>query len=354
MKYFLYTYFSVYLFLIVGCSKETFHEDPIEDITSGAIRLSANITTGNTVGATMGNESKINDLTLLLFDQNDQYVHYPFSVDYSRASDNTVEIQLPGGIYKSIVVLANAKELIAEKESGFFRKVPKADILRQLVFRKDLNDKWDLNTGLGIPMWGELQDVNINEASSKKTYKINFLRMLAGIEVVLDQNLKDVTLDSVNLHNNYNSGTVVPVVTSLTEDHLQVTSVSIPAGAQKAQNPSEQYLTYRMLNAPAGSIRGIYLFESDKTDNKTEKTCLTVGLKVKGILQYYRVELNDALLRNHAYRVKINRVNRRGADTVPDAFNGDSSIRLTTTIEEHQIGENIDLNINGKDQYLIY
>ena len=177
-----------------------------------------------------------------------------------------------------------------------------------------------------IPMWGETAPKIIDPSATMiSDYPIPMLRMIAKIEVKLDETVTGLTdafkIKSVSIYNTNTSGRVVPKPgTEYVGTEMKAKRASLPASVTSVVGP----IVY-------AHNETIYLFETAAKNggNLLEETCIVVG----GLFgsdtheTYYRLDFLSAngtthtdVLRNHKYTCNITAVHGRGYPTRQEAF----------------------------------
>lgn len=101
---------------------------------------------------------------------------------------------------------------------------------------------------------------------------------------------------------------------------------------------------------------GIYSFENyvaSPEQNDQVTTCLILGIKANGVRTYYRANIHpaskiQALKRNNAYKVVVQRVREAGGSTELDAY-GDPKFLLDLTINDWMVDENGSIQYDGEN-----
>ncbi|WP_455638611.1 hypothetical protein [Parabacteroides sp.] len=305
------------------------------------------------------------------------------SVEGSATQNFNVTLKIKD--YKQrFVVIANAKEAVTALtgDPGWIGQ-EKDDMLSELeVSLGSAGDKWKTISSsnyTAFPMWGESGQITITSSTTSLADAVPLLRMIAKINVQLDESTfvtDKFKIKSVYLYNTNTKGHVVPSSASVTEEtrdskrYLLVTTPTIPAdiAGSKYLGP----LTYRDFESPGKTdiaMRGaIYTFETAApTDGDMLKaTCLVVG----GLYSadngttwdagesYYRVDFlnEDAtktfrdILRNHQYDVNIVDVKGRGHGTPGDAFQSKGVNMIVDILDWDNSGMN-NIDFDG-DHYL--
>ena len=245
------------------------------------------------------------------------------------------------------VIIANARTkiqtLIGSRIDGWVGQ-EKEGMLSKLTVDLYVGDRWNAmkpSHYTAIPMWGEtapkMIDQNTNTISETT---IPLMRMLAKIEVQLDQSVQGLTdifkLKSVHLYNTLTSGRIVPKPgAEYVGTDIIARKASLPAAVTSVVGP----LAYYDFSAPGSlnvAMKGaIYLFEraAKNAGNFLEETCIVVGgfYGTDSQESYYRLDFfapdgttHLDILRNNRYICNIVSVKGRGYPTVDDAYRAKS------------------------------
>ncbi|MDR0973908.1 MAG: DUF4906 domain-containing protein, partial [Prevotellaceae bacterium] len=263
------------------------------------------------------NEETVHTADVLLF-QEGKYVR---TVRGTHLATAAFLVMLEEGETFDVEVLVNARDLIPDDiETG----TPKADVLAALLTK---SDNYLPNTASGIPAWGEVEDLTVEDGTS---CEVDLLRMMARVDIVLSETAASkFTITDVYLYKYNTVGSVVPSTLA-----TEVTTPTVPSSSSLAATALHYTAT------------SIYLYESE---NKTstgikeydERTCLVVGGTYQGAKTYYRMDFvkkgtTDAwydVLRNHKYTFTVTDVTGAGDDTPDDAWK-DAPVNVTFDVLE--------------------
>ncbi len=210
-----------------------------------------------------------------------------------------------------------------------------------------------------IPMYGETSA--LPDATGTIT-DVKLKRMLASIDVIVDENVSNFILEEVYLCN-FNIGGMVSPKKETTSDKVETG----PATEPNFMYPMlltgfSNALKYNSVTDNS-IVKQIYAFESNGADNSNSNdgqaaTCLVIKGIYNGKSYYYRVDFTDnngnymPLLRNYKYEVRIERAAGIGYDKGEDALSSYTVIsNLKTRVLSYDEGEMKDINYNG--QYYI-
>ncbi|WP_455641267.1 hypothetical protein [Parabacteroides sp.] len=340
-------------------------------------------------------ENTINTVMVLAFKvEADGTETYEYSGIGQKASGNiegsatqNFNVTLKIKDYKQrFVVIANAKDEVTPLtgDPSAWVGVEKDVMLSKLeVSLGSAGDKWKTISALNytaFPMWGESGQIIIISSTTSLADAVPLLRMIAKIDVQLDET-KSVTdkfkIKSVYLYNTNTKGHVVPSSASVTEEirdskrYLTVTDPTIPTDIASYSKRYLGPLAYTDFDTPGKTdiaMRGaIYTFETaaPTSGNMLEATCLVVGGNYSedgGATwdtgeSYYRVDfLEDDkktfrdILRNHQYDVNIVDVKGRGHGTPDDAFKSKGVNMVVDVLDWDNSGMN-NIEFDG-DHYL--
>lgn len=297
-------------------------------------------------------ENAISDIDVLVFKPGGgEYVYSArcSGSDITSSGDNqkTFTVKLRQGEF-DLAIIANARSVLtATPLTG----KTKSDALSELKTQIPSSGKWITDkTGLGyraIPMWGNIGDKTINKSTNLTgSNAISLTRMVARVDVKIDEAVTNFKLTSVHVFNYNTHGAVVPGSTAWDASNKITTTPTVPSATTLTEGP----INYdndngkTEINTITNSCeKEIYLFESENhTDAEHEKekdlldrTCVVVG----GIYDtdsdptYYRVDFSSGsgasqtdfldVLRNYLYIFNITRVSGPGFNTPEDAFNSE-------------------------------
>jgi uncharacterized protein (TIGR02145 family) len=227
----------------------------------------------------------------------------------------TFTSRLTPGRY-DLILVANAKEEVDKLAINDSRE-PVIETMR--VIRES---KWTIDGDTeehSIPMYGELQDVEvISTSSSKKTFSLE--RMLARVNVeVLEDAQQDFELTEVRFYNYMTMSSVIPGMTGTmtdSEDFLRL-------GSHFAYTPDEDDDT-RCTNQ-------IYVFEANlkavyPNNGWVDNPCIVVGGRYGNDTEptWYRLDFVGEqpmdIVRNHSYNFSIKKVTGQGYEAPEDAL----------------------------------
>jgi hypothetical protein len=253
---------------------------------------------------------------------------------------------------QTLVILANSRAQL-EALGSIAVDADKDELLARLVYSN--SGKWNANNDKeeddpakdfdSFPMWGEAK-ATLTDAPPQIA-DIHMLRAVAGIDVVLDRDVANFTLDEIHIYNSKNAGRIVPDPANL-ESPARVNAATEPPGNIN-NGTSLVYTVPSSMNTTFE--RTIYLFEAQgKAENQSSlATCVVVGgtFGTDGKTTYYRLdflkkETSDSyfrdILRNHRYTMNITSVTGSGYDDPDDAFNS-KSINMVADIVDWDDGD---------------
>ncbi|MBK5722597.1 FimB/Mfa2 family fimbrial subunit [Dysgonomonas sp. Marseille-P4677] len=318
-------------------------------------------------------ENEVKNIVVLLFDPEGKYIYQPIYINKIITDDKDSKIKtftakVPEGTYKHMVLLANSNSIVSNALNEIAVGDPKDEVCSKLLITN--NGKWNTSPGssgyIGIPMWGEINDITVNSAMAENN-SVNLVRMVAKVDVVLSATSQTkFKLKSVRLYNNNDKGQVVPDDTNwnTVQNEVIITEPSVPVTAQKMQGPLI-YDNNTITTTNVSCVGEIYAFEAvaGTSSTLTENTCLVIGGVYGNDPQeketFYRVDFSNttsgnttylALLRNHHYRVTITDVSASGLGTPEEAFNS-RPVNIKASIIEWDDGRFSDFVVN--DQYYL-
>lgn len=269
------------------------------------------------------------------------------------------------------VVITNAEEAVTAltTDPSAWVGENKAKMLANLkVSLGQTEDRWKVISAsdyTAFPMWGESGAEKITGSTNSLSMAIPMLRMIAKINVQLDETVSGLTnkfkMKSVHLYNTNTSGHVVPSIAAVKEEirntnqrYLFVEEPTVPSDAVLSEGPIE-YTDFTAPGTPDVAMKGaIYTFETKvpSNDDRMKATCLVIG----GLYgtdtneTYYRVDFFEKdgktlrdILRNYQYVVNITDVKGRGHESVDVAYKS-KSVNMVAEIlywNEAGLGNNV-------------
>ena len=307
----------ILVLLMASCVDEDIIEKPTggETVTAELNLWMPSLSNSSlTKAMTEADEAAVEELYVLVFDANDQFLYGNEAQAISDVSGDvnkkTAKVQLRTTQETvHVVALANMTQ------EGVSFALPsagedKTTYLKKLVYK--ISDAWPaVSKGTDgfrpFPMWGELK------APVTASMEMNLLRALARVNLTIadGQNFK---MSAIQVYNSRQGGYCSPigdVVATLGN----VNTPSIPAsGAEKLSTP----LSYEMADSE-DTIRSykneIYVPEATVADGFYLKVFGTID----GISKFYKVEFKKdgsqlVVLRNHTYNVNVTRVGTGESD----------------------------------------
>lgn len=279
-------------------------------------------------------ENKVDEIDVLVFKPGGGIYEYSArGMNISgEGSVKTFTVKLRQGSC-DLVILANSRDII---EAATLTGKNKATVLAALAAAVPEGGKWVATasaTGFKpFPMWGDIGTKTISENMEKQS--IQLLRMMARVDVTVDEKVTNFTLTSVHVYNYNTHGTVAP---GSELDNGAVTAPTVPTASTLTKGPA--VYTVPTANGKAYE-REIYIMEAENhTDaghttakDLLKRTCLVIGGKYdteNGQPTYYRVDFSTGsgaaqeyldVLRNHQYAINITKVSGPGYETADIAF----------------------------------
>lgn len=322
------------------------------------------------------NENQVSEIDVLVFDSSTGYYVYSTHCDEItsvQGSDNTkvFTVKLRQGAF-DLAIVANAGSIL----SGVtLTGKTKAEALALLTTSMPTGGKWITDSSddsyRPIPMWGDIGKKTISESTDlTDTNAIALTRMVAKVDVTVDEEVDNFTLTSVRVYNYNTSGVVAPTTAAWDNDSKKVTAPTVPSGSQQSETP----LVYdnandkTEINTTANSCTSeIYLFEANNFSSGTTpkaltaRTCLVVGGKYgnDSDTTYYRMDFSTEsentqtylnVLRNHRYTFNITKVSAPGYSDAATAF-GSAPINIEAgVLSWNEAGMN---NVAFDGQYML-
>ena len=288
------------------------------------------------------------------------------------ASSQSFTVKVRVKDYKQrFVVITNAEDAVTALtgDPNTWTGKDKADMLANLkVSLGQTEDRWKVISAsdyTAFPMWGESGAEKITGSTNSLSMAIPMLRMIAKINVQLDETVSGLTnkfkMKSVHLYNTNTSGHVVPSIAAVKEEirntsqrYLFVEEPTVPSDAVLSKGPIE-YTDFTAPGTPDVAMKGaIYTFETKAPSNedRMKATCFVIG----GLYgddtneTYYRVDFFESdgktlrdILRNYQYVVNITDVKGRGHESVDVAYKSKSVNMVAETLywNEAGLGNNV-------------
>jgi len=318
-------------------------------------------------------ENSVETLDVLLFGPADKGVRkfkrHEKITGYTTDANGKVSVKLkfiPEEVGWEVVFVTNASAVV----SSISESDTKLTALEKLAVTQE--NKWDIQS-MPIPMYGE---ITLNESdiqAGKKIEGISLVRLLARIDVKVNFEVYNFTLDQVYLCNRSTQGYIASHWDS--KGNVNKGKVTEPNWSPYFSYIDDQSMPNSTLendlniqyNADPDNnncIGQIYTFEAEGKAYDSESQVAT-SLVIKGYLDddptkayYYRVDFTDAngnfmpLLRNHQYNVEIiavNGIGYRNIEEALEAYTVVSNMHTRTIVWDSEMLSNI--NYNG--QYML-
>lgn len=305
----------------------------IPDATVGS-STSTRAGDGSYVEATL-EENTVDGLHLFFF-ESDAHGNGKFiasataTLEDANLKNNTITLTLPPQLDNkkdySVLVIANLAK--------YFTKQADLDIYLASFNNKNYGQAWEelqvlLPNSFGVysfPNQGLPMSGTTVKRAGNTAISVNLLRAVVRIDVKLNDQLKNVTLDKVQLRN---VATIVPLFRTQEQ-------VSIPRAMS-----TEFDVNNNRVNSQLYAVE-TSLDVNDSHVLLNDATCLLLSIKSTNVhtgsnadKTWYRVNLNikdkmQLLKRNNAYCVVVNSVQSAGATTADDAYNDKVHISAVT------------------------
>jgi hypothetical protein len=320
-------------------------------------------------------ENAIQTIDVLAFRVSGDKAYFDYYAEGRKAAGNTegtssqdINVTLwTRANQQLLVVVTNARDevnrLLQSANPVGWRGAEKDAMLAGLEYAlTQEGDKWKAISATeytAFPMWGESEADSITKQTTQLTTPIYLLRMLAKIDVQLDENVAGLTntfkMKSVRLYNTNTKGKIVPGA-------VPVTVATVPTDAGKYLGPLE-YTDFSSPGKTDVAVCGsIYTFETkapaatlESVEAASNATCLVVGgiYDNSGKVTYYRIDFLDEdkkfidILRNHQYTVNIKDVTGNGYATPEEAFEA-KSVNMSVDILNWDKGGMNDVVFDGQ------
>lgn len=295
-------------------------------------------------------ENEVAEIDILAFEPGGAYVFTgqctgsQIATDPGNNARKTFTARLREGTF-DLVVLANSRELL---DDASLAGKTKADALASLTETLPAGGKWVANPLSSdykpFPMWGEADNVTVNSGTNLTGDRsVKLIRMMARIDVRVDEAVTNFELTEVHLLNYHTQGHVAPITDGSWDAGAGVAiAPSVPAAATVTLGPLS-YTGAEINTATNSCVGEIYMFEFENHgepshtlgNSKELLSHIVVGGDYgnSGTTTYYRLDFTTPgeilrtyfdLLRNHQYVFDINAVSGPGYATVDEASAGDS------------------------------
>lgn len=325
------------------------------------------------------NENRINSIYILAFkvnpDGSETFDYYSEATLKSSGSNETknqyytVKVRVKK-YQQRFVAITNAKEQV-NSFAGNKHLVgqPKEEILSKLEVYLSPNEKWNTSNSddyKAFPMWGESSIQTITSTTKDLSGKIALMRMLARINVQLDNSISAIgrkfKIKSVRVYNTNTKGVIVPNSNTIEEEvrdgnrYTFVKGVTIPSDIKDDSKRQFGPLKYTDFTSPGvvdmAMTGAIYIFETKAptSQDMLKATSLVIGGWYGNDTKetYYRVDFLGPdrktfldVKRNHRYLVNIVNIKGQGHETPEDAFESKSANMETEILfwNEGDIGD---------------
>lgn len=334
-------------------------------------------------------EDEVSEIVVLAFDKgSDSHWDTPLrhvgkSINISQGTGNIKQftIELQSGQW-DLWVLANAEETIHKLEDIIGIDIYSPEFLTlgftksdlQSALTLDIIKKWntdsnDANHAYRIPMWGMLNEVQVQSSSTGIIKRVNLYRMLVKIDIEVQRtedsgepnkypgiSMENFELTHVSLHNYNRTGQLIPGITATDGNWttpgggsaLRTTLPENPHGLYgwepdkrlEWSNPTD-------FTTPGTALNGmIYTVEADRGTTSDNRPCIIIGGKYNesSEVTYYRTDFLDTnknpldLLRNHRYKLLIRKIGGKGFSTIEKAYKAGPTQLETEVIEWNEGG----------------
>lgn len=288
------------LLLLLGCSRS----DVTPDVVQGKLMLKLS----NPGTYAVSDESDINELHVLFFDSNGNFI---VCNKASSLGINQYEVVAPIKTGMTLLIVANGEASIG-KLSLTAGSTSVSEVMSNLEYSIGFDD---LNSSMQyIPMFCKKTNVNVSATAPQTFNNISLTRSLAKVEVVNSASASGFNLNEVYVVNASKKGLV--------------------AGGE---NGSGNFISGVDRVDRAMSTSAFYLFECDNSGNNSESwTKLVVVGSYNGQSYYYPIffkgddDRYSSVVRNYHYKFIITKVSGPGYSSLAEAK---SSRPINFTVE---------------------
>ncbi|MCD8043989.1 MAG: BACON domain-containing protein [Tannerellaceae bacterium] len=310
-------------------------------------------------------ESQVKELTLLLFKTgagNTEVLESTRTIpgeklipDGNNPRRYTTTATLDPGTYSSFVILANSETALSTPgaQALLTPGTSRSDIEEGLLFSLDDATRWNATSSPQlIPMWGMIEggSTGIQINNTPKTYSTKLFRMLASIDLIIEQEDEDgnplpaFKPTNIYLCNFYRNGRMIPMHTTSHYDGSKLLDTSLPADARRLTYTDPLVYESDLADPdklPDIVIRNeIYTFEQPPSDGAEESSAPFIILKGEyedtGYDSFYRIDFVERqhedpadplkaednflpLIRNYTYSIVVKEILGPGYRSFEDA-----------------------------------
>lgn len=279
-----------------------------------------------------------NSLNVFMF--SDKGYHKSCKVLLDKVVENpakktyTVELEIPeDNIYVDFLFFINTKNIDEPNPLE-----SKEDYLNRTTL--ELNGRW--KSDRLIPMWGEIQNVFIDENAGTKyaqetnQLNVSLIRALARIDVIFKNKVSTGTemgykLKDLYIYNSNSKFAVAPFIDNYTNNTAVKPSIPQSNSINLGENGDGLIYFNMAENDRDLEGSGLTLIAEHKAKNTHgDDMCLVIGVEyADGTLKYSKIDLHKKeqkgykvidILRNHRYIINIESINGLGKNSIKDAL----------------------------------
>ena len=306
---------------------------------------------GDTRSISVTEENRINNVSVLAFEEDGIFTYAQENVVYSGGRA-IIPVQASVNSEKYwFMVISNIDIDINSLSAGMTEE--------QVQQAIDFNSAGNSFSG-GFPMWAKTEAkvidrfttfgaIFMTRAVARIDIGLNFTNTINGVEAA--SGISGYTLKEVHLYRSWDKGAVIPESAHYT--FSGVSGASVPSSAQIVAPgvPGSGASGIKFVvpeEFPNMYVREIYTAESDRT-GKDECVAVVVGIEHQSILSYYRLDFVSSsleiipVLRNHRYAFNIRSITGSGYSNPEAALN---------TVTHNILYDVSDWNINEKELHI--
>lgn len=343
----------------------------IPDEVENAVNFSINIPGLNlpsTYAMDAAKQNEVKEVNIFIFSVdgsgNQKYIDHKEGVNVYNANDGTAKFHamLEEGNDRNILIVANAKAAVNNILSSLTKNVStKTEVLEKLEYSKI--GKWAADGNgayTNIPMIVETGKMDI--VIGMKIKNISLVRMLARIDIKIDENIPETKfkLENIYLCNYSTNGRI-----STTWDSKGVLSTTTATTPNLPTTLNRRIGASNVLRYMASGLKEyvneIFTFEANAADEsngiddplRRDATCIVIEGKYEGQASFYRIDFVNnnnyiPVLRNHIYEFTVTQVNGKGKTSLAAALIADTQSSINVTQMSYIEGDLKDMIFNGR------
>ena len=307
-------------------------------------------------------ENEVKTIEMLLFNPSTKtVVHNPvfaneITSDNSDFRKKSFSVRLPQGVF-DVMIFANSRTAFNNIiiQAGDSQEAVLAQLKTQMPATGWISNPSDVSKSYLMPMWGMKEGVSVGQGATITGIWLH--RMLSRIDLTVagsDTQTGNFKLKDIKLYNVQKEGRIAPALSNWNKNGL--VNGTFPAGLAAMPSLTGGGTFTSPISYASGiaadqksCVSEIYIFEAPKATVHADQNApfLTVKGEFNGVDGWYRIDLADYqsmsymdVLRNHLYKIQINRVTGTGFPNEEDAKKnrGDNIVVDITLWNEYDLG----------------